>query len=719
MIIKKEIELGGRTLSIETGKMAKQAHGAVTVQYGDTVILATAVANYGVRDDLNFFPLTIDYREKTYAAGKIPGGFFKREGRPSEKEILSARLIDRPVRPLFQDHFQSETQVMIAVISTDMENDADILGAIGASAALSISDIPFLGPIASVRVGRIGMDLVLNPTFSQLEESDFEFLLSGSFDSILMVEGEAKEISENEMLEALKFGHEAIKKIIDIQNELVKECGKPKREVAVPELPEGIEEAVDKLVRSGIQEANQILDKDERQSKINEVQENALEQLAESYEDQEKLIKKIVHDIEKEEVRGIILKDGRRIDGRGLKDIRDITCEVGLLPRTHGSALFTRGQTQALVVTTLGTKADEQFIDALNGESKKSYMLHYNFPPFCTGEAYPNRGTSRREIGHGNLAERSLKPILPSDEDFPYTLRIVSDILESNGSSSMASVCGGSLSLMEAGVPVKTHVAGIAMGLIKEGDDIGVLSDILGTEDHLGDMDFKIAGTREGITAVQMDIKIKGLSFDILENALSQAREGREHILGRMEATIATPRESLSEYAPRIYAFEIPVDKIGAVIGPGGKMIRSLVEEFEVKIDIDDDGIVILASTNEENASKAKAKIENLVKEAKVDEIYEGKVTKMFDFGALVEILPGKEGMLHISELDYKRVEKVEEYVKLGDMVKVKVIRVDRDGKMGLSRKALLPKPEGYVEKERPKPGAKRNDRRPPRRDSR
>ena len=696
MIVKKELDIGGRTLTIETGLMAKQAHGAVTVRLGDTMVLVTAVANYGTRDDLDFFPLSVEFREKTYAAGKIPGGFIKREGRPSEKEILSARLIDRPIRPLFQDHFRSETQIIVSVISADGENDSDILGTIGASAALSISDIPFLGPIASVRVARVGGEYVINPTYSQLDESDMELIVAGTSDSILMVEGEAKEISEAEMLEALRFGHETVKQIIDLQKEMVSEIGKETREVVAPELPEGLAEKVEKSARSGIIEANKIEVKEDRQAKINELTENILADLEEEYPDHAKTIKSIIHDIEKEEVRGMIINNNVRIDGRALDEIRPIASSVGLLPRAHGSALFTRGQTQSLVATTLGTKVDEQILDALEGESRKSYMLHYNFPPFCTGEAYPIRGTSRREIGHGNLAERALKPIIPSDEDFPYTIRVVSDILESNGSSSMATVCGGCLSLMDAGVPVKTHVAGIAMGLIKEGDEIRVLSDILGSEDHLGDMDFKVAGSREGITAVQMDIKIKGLSFEVMEKALEQARDGREHILGKMEDTIAEPRQNLSQYAPRIISFEIPGDKIGAVIGPGGKTIRGIIEDTGVKIDIDDNGVVIIASTDEEMSAKAVSIIEAIIKEPELNEEYEGKVTKIMDFGAFVEILPGKEGMVHISELEYKRVNKVTDVLKEGDMVKVKIIRLDNNGKIGLSRKALLPKPEGW-----------------------
>lgn len=717
MIVRKELDLGGKILIIETGKLAKQAHGSVTVRMGDTMVLVTAVANYEARTDLDFFPLTVEYREKTYAAGKIPGGYIKRETRPSEKEILSARLIDRPIRPLFEDNFRSETQIMVLVISSDGENDADVLATVGASAAMSISDIPFLGPIASVRVGRISGDFVVNPTFPQMEESDLELVIAGTADSILMVEGEGKEISEMEMLDALRYGHEYIKKIIEIQNEMVTECGRPKREVEPLALPDGLLEKVDKLTRSAMKEANKVKVKEERQTAINELTQKILEELSEDYPEESKTIKGLIHDIEKEEVRGMILNENIRIDGRNLDEIRPITCEVGLLPRAHGSALFTRGQTQSLVATTLGTKVDEQRVDTLEGESFKSYMLHYNFPPFCTGEARPIRGTSRREIGHGNLAERSLKPIIPSDEDFPYTLRIVSDILESNGSSSMASVCGGCLSLMDAGVPVKTHVAGIAMGLIKEDSEVRVLSDILGTEDHLGDMDFKVAGTREGITAVQMDIKIKGLDLAIMEQALEQAREGRYHILSIMEEAIAEPRQNLSPYAPRIISLEIPIDKIGAVIGPGGKTIRSIVEETGVKIDIDDNGIVLIASNDEEMSSKAVEIVMSIIKEPELNEVYDGKVVKIMDFGAFVEILPGKEGMVHISELEYKRVNKVTDVLKEGDMVKVKVIRLE-NGKIALSRKALMPKPEGYVEdKNRSRPSSRPSHSRPPRRD--
>lgn len=717
MIVRKELDLGGKILTIETGKLAKQAHGSVTVRMGDTMVLVTAVANYEARTDLDFFPLTVEYREKTYAAGKIPGGYIKRETRPSEKEILSARLIDRPIRPLFEDNFRSETQIMAFVISSDGENDADVLATIGASAAMSISDIPFLGPIASVRVGRISGDFVVNPTFAQMEESDLELVIAGTADSILMVEGEGKEISEMEMLDALRYGHEYIKKIIEVQDEMVAECGRPKREVEALELPDGLLEKVDELTRSAMKEANKVKVKEERQTAINELTQKILDELSEDYPEEGKTIKGLIHDIEKEEVRGMILNENIRIDGRNLDEIRPITCEVGLLPRAHGSALFTRGQTQSLVATTLGTKVDEQRVDSLEGESFKSYMLHYNFPPFCTGEARPIRGTSRREIGHGNLAERSLKPIIPSDEDFPYTLRIVSDILESNGSSSMASVCGGCLSLMDAGVPVKTHVAGIAMGLIKEDSEVRVLSDILGTEDHLGDMDFKVAGTREGITAVQMDIKIKGLDLAIMEQALEQAREGRYHILSIMEDAIAEPRQNLSPYAPRIISLEIPIDKIGAVIGPGGKTIRSIVEETGVKIDIDDNGIVLIASNDEEMSSRAVEIVMSIIKEPELNEVYDGKVVKIMDFGAFVEILPGKEGMVHISELEYKRVNKVTDVLKEGDMVKVKVIRLE-NGKIALSRKALLPKPEGYVEnKNRSRPSNRPNHSRPPRRD--
>jgi len=694
MIVSKSIELGNNTLTIETGRLARQADGAVTVQYGESMVLVTAVASQEGREDIDFFPLSVEYRERTYAAGKIPGGFFKREGRPSEKEILSARLIDRPIRPLFAEGFKNETQVIATIISMDKDNDPDVLAAIGASAALSISDIPFEGPIASVRVSKIDGNLVINPTMSDLEKSTLEFIVSGSEDSIVMVEGEAKEIGEAEMLEAIKFAHESIIKIIAIQKELIKEIDQKKREVVIPELPEGLEDKVTKLSTDKIKKAVEIKEKKERREALKAVKVEVIEELAEEYPESDKKIGEILHDIEKVEIRSMMLSTGLRLDGRKEDDVRDITCEVGFLPRSHGSAVFTRGQTQSLGTTTLGTKLDEQLIDALEGTSYKNYMLHYNFPPFCTGEAKPIRGTSRREIGHGNLAERALKPVLPNNGNFPYTIRIVSDVLESNGSSSMATVCSGSLSLMDAGVPIKSPVAGIAMGLIKEEENTMILSDILGDEDHLGDMDFKVAGTSDGITAIQMDIKIKGISFDIMEKALEKANKGRLHILSEMDKALTAPRGELSRHAPRIESMMIPVDKIGMVIGPGGKTIKKIIEENEVSIDIDDDGKVNIASEDSEKVKSAMAQVNALIKVPEVGEYYNGTVRRVTNFGAFVEILPGKDGMIHISELDTKRTEKVTDVLNVGDKVDVLVKKVDQDGKIGLSRKAYLLKQE-------------------------
>ncbi len=694
MIIRKEKEIGGRLLTIETGKMAKQANGSAVVRYADTMVLVTATCSKEPREDIDFFPLSVEYQEKTYAAGKIPGGFFKREGRPTEKEILSARLIDRPLRPLFPDGYRNDTQVVVFVISSDQENDADILGTIGASVALSISDIPFQGPIASVRVGKIGGEFVINPTFSQLDESEMELVIAGSEDSIMMVEGEASEISEADMIGALKFGHQFIREIIALEKELIEEIRPQKMEINPPEVPEGLEQKVDELVRGKIKEAIQVEDKQARHNRLDEIRDELMETLGEEYEEYEKIIKEIFHEIEKEEVRAMIIKENRRLDGRGMDDIRPVTCEVGVLPRAHGSALFTRGQTQSLGVTTLGTKIDEQIVETLEGESSKSYMLHYNFPAFSVGEVRPFRGPSRREIGHGNLAERSLKPVLPSEDSFPYTIRIVSDILESNGSSSMATVCAGSLSLMDAGVPTKCHVAGIAMGLIKEDDEIRILTDILGDEDHLGDMDFKVAGTREGITAFQMDIKISGLSFEIMEEALEKARTARMKILDLMEQTIDRPRDDISPYAPRILSLMIPVDKIGEVIGPSGKNIRGIIEETGVKIDIDDSGYTVIASPDVEMAEKAKKMIERIIEEPEVGKAYHATVKRIMNFGAFAEFMPGKEGLIHISELDTHRVRTVTDVVKIGDKVHVILKEIDKEGRYNLSRKEYLRRQE-------------------------
>jgi polyribonucleotide nucleotidyltransferase len=697
MIIKKEIEINGRTLTIETGRVARQAHGAVTVQYGDTMVLATAVSSYEPKEGADFFPLTVDYRESAYAAGKIPGGFFKREGRPSEKEILSSRLIDRPVRPLFPENYIYDTVVVVNVISSDQENNGDVLGGIGASAALSISDIPFLGPIASVRVGRVNGQFVINPTFKELEESDMEIIVAGTKSSITMVEGEAREISEEEMLTAIQAGHAVIKQIVEIQESLMAELGVTKREVAPPPVDQAFIAQLKAMAQPVVQEANKIEAKTERNAKLKELKQQLVAQFLETHPDVDAQASKVIEDLQYRDMRRMILEDKKRLDGRSTTAIRPITCEVGLLPRAHGSALFTRGQTQALVATTLGTKIDEQMIDGVDGESSKRFMLHYNFPGYSVGEARVSRGPGRREIGHGNLAERALKNMLPADLDFPYTVRIVSDILESNGSSSMASVCGGSLSLMDAGVPIREAVAGIAMGLIKEENRYAILSDILGDEDHLGDMDFKVTGTARGITACQMDIKIQGISAEIMREALAQAKEGRMHILNVMNQTLAQPRPDISKYAPKIITLKIKVDQIGLVIGPGGKTIREIIEKSGAQIDISEDGTVMVASPNAEGNEIAVNLIHGLTADAEVGKTYKGRVKKITDFGAFVEILPGKEGLLHISEIDHKRVQRVDEYMKLGDEVEVLLQEITtRDGKTKyeLSRKALLPKPQ-------------------------
>lgn len=690
MFVSKEIEIGGRKFSIETGRFAKQANGAVMVRYADSMVLVTAVAAEEAKEDQDFFPLQVEYREKTSAAGKIPGGYIKREGRPSEKEILSARLVDRPIRPLFPDNFMNETQVIAFVLSYDGENDADVLAATGASAALMISDIPFNGPISEIRVGRINGEFIVNPTHQQLKESDIELVVAGTADSIMMVEGESREVSEDDLLTALKFAQGEIKKLIDLQNELREAVGKTKREVPVKEIPEGLENAVREKALEPFKEiVYSVLTKEERSAKNKELTDSVVEALSEAFPESEKIIKNIMHDIEKDLMRQRILDEGTRLDGRNTTQIRPITVETSVLPRTHGSALFTRGETQSLTSVTLGTKNDEQTVDGLIEEYSKKFMLHYNFPPFSVGETGRMMGVGRREIGHGNLAERALKVMFPEESTFPYTVRVISDILESNGSSSMATVCAGSLALFDAGVPMKKPVAGIAMGLVKEADKYSVLSDILGNEDHLGDMDFKVAGTEEGITAFQMDIKIQGISFEIMENALNQAKEGRMHILGIMNEAINQPREHLSPYAPRLIQIKIDTDQIGLVIGPGGKTIQGMQRLFGVDIAIEDDGTVNIASPDRDSAARCKEHIKKLTATPEVGEIYDGVVTKIMDFGAFVEILPGKEGLLHISQIDNKRVNKVSDYFKEGDKVSVKLLKIE-NGKYSLSRKELL-----------------------------
>ncbi len=690
MIVKKEVEIGGKVFSIETGRYAKQANGAVMVRYADTMVLVSVVSTEEAKEDQDFFPLQVEYREKTSAAGKFPGGYIKREGRPSEKEILSSRLIDRPIRPLFPKDFKNETQVIAFVFSHDGENDADVLGAVGASAALTISDIPFDGPMAEVRVGRVDGNFVVNPTLQQIKVSDLELVVAGTADSIMMVEGESKEITETELLGALKFAQEEIRKLVQIQLELKEEVGKQKREVLPVELDENLKNDVYSLANEKFKEiVYSVLTKDERSTKNKELKKFVNESLVEKYPEREKVIGEILHDMEKELMRNRILTEGIRLDGRNTKQIRPITIELGLLPRTHGSALFTRGETQSLTTVTLGTKNDEQIIDGLLDEYSKKFMLHYNFPPFSVGEVGKMTGVGRREIGHGNLAERALKVLMPPEDIFPYTVRVISDILESNGSSSMATVCAGSLGLMDAGVPLSKPCAGIAMGLIKEGEQYAILSDILGNEDHLGDMDFKVAGTKDGITAFQMDIKIQGISFEIMEKALSQATEGRMHILSIMGESISEPRPSLSPLAPRLITMKVDTDQIGLIIGPGGKTIQGMQRLFGVDINIDDDGTINIASPNKENAAKCKDYIKKLTATPEIGEVYEGVITKIMDFGAFVEILPGKEGLLHISQIDNKRVNKVTDYFKEGDKVSVKLIKVE-NGKLSLSRKELL-----------------------------
>ncbi len=690
MVKKIELDFHGRPLTIEVGRVAKQADGAAWVRYGETVVLVTAVAVREVKLDTDFFPLTVDYQEKTFAAGKIPGGFFKREGRPSEKEILTCRLIDRSIRPLFADGLRCETQVIATVLSADRENDPDVVAMLGASAALHVSDIPFNGPLAGVRIGRIDGKWVINPTQTQLQESDTDIFLSGSKDAIVMVEGGATMVPEEEILEALFAGHEAIQPLLEIQEQLRRELGKVKRQVPLAELDAGVVRRVDELALAKLQQAIEIPEKLERYKRLAEVKSEVVTQAAAEFPGKEKQIKAAFDELKRKCFRGLVIQRERRIDGRGLKDIRPITCEVEVLPRTHGSALFTRGETQALVVATLGTASDEQRVDALLGEHYKKFMLHYNFPPFSVGEAKFLRGPGRREIGHGNLAERALVPVLPSEDSFPYTIRIVSEILESNGSTSMATVCGGSLALMDAGVPVLAPVAGIAMGLIKEGEHVRVLSDILGDEDHLGDMDFKVAGTPDGVTSLQMDIKISGVNRDIMRQALHQAREGRLHILGIMNETLATARTAVSGHAPRIITLKVKPEKIREIIGPGGKVIRGIIEATGVKIDVEDDGTVTIASSDEVAARKAIEMVQRIAAEAEIGKIYKGTVRKIVEFGAFVEILPGTDGLVHISQLAPERVRKVTDVLKEGDEVMVKVLEIDRQGKIRLSRKEAL-----------------------------
>ena len=691
MIESVNIQLGGRNLTMETGRYARQASGSVLARYADTVVLAAVVAEKVGKPDRDFFPLTVDYREKMYAAGRIPGGFFKREGRPTEKEILCARLTDRSMRPLFPDGFTAEVQVYISVLSHDTENDSDVLGLLAGALALNLSDIPFPGPVAAVRVGKLGGEFTINPTISAQENCSLNLVVAGTEDSILMVEGGGRQNTEAEVLEALRFAHDAIREICRAQKPLIARAGRTKRPLVLTTFPENITQEVESRFGARLREANVIPDKHEREEAIAAVHAEALLTFAETHPEDLGNVKKALEKIEKEHLRNRILEQGLRADGRGLDDVRQITCEVGILPRTHGSAVFTRGQTQALVVTTLGTGSDEQRLDQLEGETWKSFLLHYNFPSYSVGEVRPVRGPGRREIGHGKLAERAIESVIPSEEAFPYTIRLVSDILESNGSSSMATVCGGSLALMDAGVPIQAHVAGIAMGLVEGERKTAVITDILGVEDHLGDMDFKVAGTRRGITSVQMDIKLKrGLDFNILSTALEKARVARMKVLDVMEAAMPTPRAQLSSYAPRITVLTINPDKIREVIGPGGKVIRKIQEDTGATIDIEDDGTIKVAAYDSEGGARAVEIIRGLTEDPEVGAVYDGIVRRIQSFGAFVEILPNRDGLLHISELDTKRVERVEDVVREGDRVRVKVLSVDPEGKVRLSRKALL-----------------------------
>ncbi len=695
-----EMDLAGCQLRLETGRMAKQAGGAVLASYGDTVVLATAVASQTVKAGIDFLPLTVDYQEKAYAAGKIPGGYFKREGRPSEKEVLTSRLIDRPIRPLFPEGYYYETQVIAAVLSADQKGTSDVVAITAASAAVVLSDVPFEDPVAGVKIGRVNGQFLVNPDLETLEKSDLTLVVAGTADAVMMVEGGANEQPESVMIDAIELAHAEIKKIVSKIRELRAKAGRPKRTVQAEQIDPALSEEVRQMVLAPVREAILIPNKTARQERLDQILQDTIEKLQTEDQARTRHIKLVFHALEYTEVRNMILEKGTRADGRGPADIRKVTCEVGILPRTHGSALFTRGETQGLAVVTLGTTEDEQRIDGLEGEYYRTFMLHYNFPPFSVGEARPLRSPGRREVGHGALAERALRPVIPTKEEFPYTLRLVSDILESNGSSSMATVCGGTLALMDAGVPIKRPVAGIAMGLIKEGDRVTVLSDILGLEDHLGDMDFKVTGTRDGVTALQMDIKIAGITPQLMRQALEQAQKGRLYILDRMEEALKAPRTNLSAFAPRIFTMKIKQDKIRDVIGPGGKMIRSIIAECGVKVNVEDTGIVTIAAVDEASAKKAIAIVERLTEEVEIGKLYLGTVRKIVDFGAFVEILPGTDGLVHISQLAHHRVKAVSDELAEGDQIMVKVLEIDKQGKIRLSRKEAMPPPSSPPAKE-------------------
>jgi len=691
MIKNCSMEINGQKLYVETGRIAKQASGSAVVTMGETVVLVTAVSTDEVREGIDFLPLTVEYQEMSYAGGRIPGNFFRRDmGRPGEKETLTSRLIDRPLRPLFPDNYHYETQIIASVLSTDKENEADVLAILGASAALEVSDIPFKGPIAGVRVGRLEDQLIANPTISQQENCDINLIVAGNRNAVVMVEGGGRFVSESDIIDAIFFGHEAIQPMLDMQEELKRSVGKEKRPVSEARVDESFCERIAEVAAPKFRGVITTADKLERQEKRHETQLAVLEAFADETDDRKAFIKDQLHEVERRMVREMILVDGKRIDGRAFAEVRPIECTVGLLPRVHGSALFTRGETQAMVLTTLGTEYDEQRIESIHGNHFRSFILHYNFPPYSVGEAKRLGGPGRREIGHGALARRALIPVMPEKEEFKYCTRVVSEILESNGSSSMATVCGASLSLMDAGVPVKEPVAGVAMGLVSDNGKVVVLTDILGDEDHYGDMDFKVTGTAKGITALQMDIKMEGITKEIMREALEQAREGRLFILEKMNAAISTARSEVSQYAPVVVQMQIKQDKIRTLIGPGGKMIKQITSESGARVEVDDDGKVVIAAADQESADLAKKMVGDLVQEAEIGKLYMGKVQKIMDFGAFVEILPGTDGLIHISQLDRGRVEKVTDVLKEGDEVLVKVLDVDERGKIRLSRKAAL-----------------------------
>ncbi|MDA3838418.1 MAG: polyribonucleotide nucleotidyltransferase [Candidatus Delongbacteria bacterium] len=698
MFFSKKMKFGDKELVLESGKMARQANGSAVVKYGDNILLVTVCGKKEPAVGYDFFPLTVEYREKMYASGKIPGGFIKREARPSQNETLSARIIDRPIRPLFPTGFKNEVQVICNILSSEGDMMMDTFGIIGTSLAVNLSDIPFSQPIAGVRIGRLDGKLIANPTTDQMKECDIELVLSGGKGFISMVEGESHEISENDLLEAVKFGQKIIDKICDFQAKIIKEFGKKKFNFAIPEIPEAIKKKVTKLSNAKIKKFVKLKDKEVRNETRKELYIEVDEALAEEFPDSKKVFHEIMHDLEKDIVRGNIIKNKKRIDGRKPDEIRQITCELDILPRVHGSALFTRGETQSLGVCTLGGDMDSQMVETIYDKYSQKFYLHYNFPPFSVGEVKRIMGVSRREIGHGHLAERSFYPVMPTEADFPYTIRLVSEILESNGSSSMASVCSNSLAMMAAGVPIKKQVSGIAMGLIKEGDDVVILSDILGEEDHLGDMDFKVTGTTEGICAYQMDIKVQGISFEIMKAALKQAKAGREHILGIMYDTIKEPRTELAQHAPRILNYIVPKDEIALLIGPGGKTIKGIIADFDVKVNVDDDGLVKILSEGE-NGEKALAYIKQMFAKPEKDKIYEATVKSVKPFGAFVEILPRQEGLVHVSEIAIERVEDIDKYIKVGDVIKVRYKGKDKQGRIQLARKEILLEEKKKAEK--------------------